>query len=173
MDDVADYNSDFQAFDQTNQRTEWALSSFDQRHRVVAYGIWTAPGSVQISPMLRGNSSRPFNLLAGFDLNADRHDTTDRPAGAGRNTGIGPSFWTLDSRVARSFALGERGRLELMAEAFNVLNRLNLASVNNVVGNVPGPFRISGRHDRTPSEPLGFTSAQEARRIQLGVRVRF
>jgi hypothetical protein len=45
--------------------------------------------------------------------------------------------------------------------------------VNNTVGNMPGPFRVRGRHDRTPSEPLGFTAALDPRRVQLGVRVSF
>ena len=36
IDDVVDFNSDFQANDQLNLRAERALSSFDQRHKVVA-----------------------------------------------------------------------------------------------------------------------------------------
>jgi hypothetical protein len=35
----------------------------------------------------------------------------------------------------------------------------------------PGPFNLHGRSDRSPSELLGFTSAFEARKLQLGVRV--
>ena len=60
-----------------------------------------------------------------------------------------------------------------MAEGFNLLNHLNFATVNNVVGNIPGPFNLHGRDDRTPSQPLGFTSAFDSRRIQLGVRFSF
>jgi hypothetical protein len=109
----------------------------------------------------------------GYDLNGDRHDTTDRPAGAGRNTGIGPDFWSLDLRVGRSFKLHETTSLDFTAEAFNLFNHLNYASINNVVGNITGPFNLTGRADRTPSQPLGFTSAFDSRRIQLGARVRF
>jgi hypothetical protein len=69
--------------------------------------------------------------------------------------------------------MGEGRTIELMAEGFNVFNQLNYLSVNNVVGNIPGPFRLRGRHDRGPSQPLGFTSAAEPRRIQLGVRYSF
>jgi hypothetical protein len=60
-----------------------------------------------------------------------------------------------------------------MAEGFNVFNRLNFGGVNNVVGLLPGPFRLEGRKDRSPSEPLGFTSAHEVRRLQLGLRLVF
>jgi hypothetical protein len=129
--------------------------------------------NIMVTPVLRANSGRPFNLLAGFDLNGDRHSTTDRPALAGRNTGKGPDFWTVDLRVTRRLPLGERRQLELMGEAFNVLNRLNFRSVNNTVGNIAPPFDLSGRRDLGPSQPLGFTSAFDPRRIQLGVRLSF
>jgi len=172
-DEVTDYVIDYESFDQTNQRADRSLSSFDERHKVVAYALWSAPGKLQVSPIFRANSARPFNLLAGYDLNQDRHDTSDRPAGAGRNTGIGPNFWTFDLRVGRSLALNDRVRAEFTAEAFNLFNRLNYSSINNVVGNIPGPFNLHGRKDRGPSDPLGFSSAYDARRIQLGVRFRY
>ncbi|MEX2262775.1 MAG: TonB-dependent receptor [Bryobacteraceae bacterium] len=186
IDEVLDFNSDFQPNDQTDLRAERALSAFHQKHKFVMYGVLQAPHAGQgqgalrqlvsdfvFSPIFRANSARPFNLLTGFDLNQDRHSTTDRPVFAGRNTGMGPSFWTFDARLSRRLPFGERKNLELMAEFFNLFNNLNFASVNNVVGNMPGPFNVTGRHDRTPSEPLGFTSALETRRVQLGVRLSF
>jgi hypothetical protein len=178
IDEVVDFNSDFQANDQTNLRAEKALSAFDQRHKVVIYGVFQSPVSgplrnFVLTPIFRANSARPFNLLVGAELNQDRHSTTDRPVFAGRNTGIGPAFYTFDLRVGRKFALTEKASVELLAEGFNLANHLNFASVNNTVGNLEPPFRVTGRSDRTPSQPLGFTSAFEARRIQLGVRFRF
>jgi len=171
IDDVVDYN--FEAFDQTNLRKEHALSSFHQTHRVVAYGMWQLPFALESSWILRANSGRPFNLLAGYDLNQDRNDQTDRPAFAGRNTGTGPAYWAIDIRLARSFAVGERRKLDFTAEAFNLLNHLNFSSVNNIVGNMRGPYNVTARDDRLPSQPLGFTSAFESRKIQLGVRLSF
>jgi hypothetical protein len=178
IDEETDYNSDFQANDQTNLRAERALSSFDQRHKVVIYGVLQSPGSgwlkgFTLSPIFRANSGRPFNLLAGADLNNDRHSTTDRPMLAGRNTGKGPGFWTLDTRLSRRFRIGENRTVELLAEGFNLLNHLNYSSVNNVVGNISGPFNLRGRDDRSPSQPLGFTAAFDPRRIQLGARFTF
>ena len=173
-DEVTDYNSDFQANDQTNLRAERSLSSFDQRHKFVAFGLWQAPGGLQLTPIFRANSGRPFNLLTGIDINNDQHSTTDRPPGAGRNTGHGPSFVTFDMRLAKQVRLGgERRVLQLTAEAFNLTNTLNYSSVNNTVGLLAPPFRVTGRDDRTPSEALGFTSAFDARRVQLGVRFSF
>ncbi len=189
IDDVTDFNSDFQANDQTNLNAERALSAFDQRHKFVAYAYLQSPfhttsgnslaknivADFALTPILRGNSARPFNLLTGVDLNGDRHSTTDRPVHAGRNTGIGPDFWTFDLRLARQIRLGNESRiLEVTAEAFNLLNRLNYASINNTVGpSFAAPFRVEGRSDVSPSTPLGFTSATDARRIQLGARFSF
>ena len=173
MDETTDFNSDFQPNDQLDRRAEWALSSFDQRHKVVSYASVQTKGDFLLLPIFRYTSARPFNLLAGTELNNDRHNTTDRPFFAGRNTGIGPSYTGVDLRVVKRLGMGEGRTIELMAEGFNVFNQLNYLSVNNVVGNIQGPFRLRGRHDRGPSQPLGFTSAAEPRRIQLGVRFLF
>jgi hypothetical protein len=172
-DDVTDYSLDYEASNQTDSNAEHGPSSFDQRHKFVAYALWSVPGKVRLSPVFRANSGRPFNLLVGYDLNQDRHDTNDRPAFAGRNTGIGPGFWTFDLRMARDFRLSEASRLELVAEGFDLFNHLNFSSVNNTVGNIPGPFNVRGMASRSPSDPLGFTSASPGRRIQLGVRIKF
>ena len=174
-DEVTDFNSDFQANDQSNLRAERSLSAFHQRHKFVVYGVWQAPGKLQVAPIFRANSGRPFNLLVGADINADRHSNTDRPPGAGRNTGIGPAFYTVDLRLSKRIRLGssEHRSVELLAEGFNLSNRLNYSSVNNTVGLLRGPFNVTGRHDRSPSEALGFTSAFDPRRIQLGVRLSF
>src|SRR5262249_2539316 len=140
LDTTTDFNSDFGPFDNTNLAGERGLSSFDQRHNVVATGILATTnksqflGGWQLSPILRYNSSHPFNLLAGADVNGDRHSTNDRPIGAGRNTGIGPDFIDFDLRLTKAFRLTEGAQLQFLAEGFNLLNRSNFASVNNVVG---------------------------------------
>src|SRR5262249_40319014 len=175
--------------DQTNVRLERALSAFDQRHKFVVYSLLESPyhtgsgnsvlsnilADFVLTPIFRANGTRPFNLLAGVDLNGDRHSTTARPAFAGRNTGIGPNFWTFDLRLARRIGLRSENRnLELMFEAFNLFNRLNFASVNNTVGpTFPPPYNVRARKDVGPSVALGYTSAFDPRRIQLGFRLNF
>jgi hypothetical protein len=128
-----------------------------------------------VTPIFRANSARPFNLLTGAELNGDRHSSTDRPVMAGRNTGIGPDFWTVDLRLTRTIKLrSETRRLEVMLEGFNLFNRLNFSSVNNTVGtNFAPPYRVNASRALGPSSPLGFTSAFDARRIQLGLRFSF
>lgn len=190
FDTSTDFNSDFGPQDNTSLGIERALSDFDQRHKFTAAAVIDSPwknailSGFEVSPIVRYNSGHPFNLLAGSDVNGDRHSTNDRPIGAGRNTGLGPSYAAFDMRLSRLFKLGEKANLQLIAEGFNIANHTNFASVNNVVGLGYGlptaiggagatTFRVSGTSAVGPSQPLGFTSALPKREIQLGVRLSF
>ena len=60
---------------------------------------------------------------------------------------VGPLYWQLDTALARSFAVAERQKVEVRAEAFNVLNGVRF---NNpaVVLSSPNTFgRILGAQD--------------------------
>lgn len=179
IDEVTDFNSDFGPVDQADLASERGQSAFDQRHKVVLAAILESPwknrvlSGFQVSPIVRYNSSHPFNLLAGTNVNNDRHSTNDRPPGAGRNTGVGPDYVTFDMRLSRQLKLTEEASVHLIAEGFNIFNRTNFGSANNVVGIIAPPFNLSGTEAASPSQPLGFTSAFAKREIQLGIRVSF
>ncbi len=189
FDQVTDYNSDFRAFDQLDDNPEYSLSAFDQRHKFVIYSIISSPWrnpvlrDFTLTPIIRANSGRPFNLLAGSDVNGDRSTNGDRPllrlngldqGAIPRNVGKGPSFATFDMRLTRKIGFSETMSLDLTVEAFNLLNRLNFASVNNTVGAFfPTTVDVRGNPNVGPSSPLGFTSAFDPRRIQLGAKFRF
>jgi hypothetical protein len=186
FDTTTDFNSDFGPFDNTNLSGERALSNFDQRHKVVVAIIGDTGNSggrifsnFQLSPVFKYNSGHPFNLLAGADVNGDRHSTNDRPVGAARNTGLGPDYMDFDMRITRRFKMGDRANLQILAEGFNLANRTNYASVNNLVGTkVQGTtFNVHGfaANAATTSlaTPLVFTSAFPMRQLQLGIRIGF
>jgi hypothetical protein len=180
IDDATDFNSDYAAFDEVDLAAERALSDFDQRHKVTLAAVLDSPwksralAGFELSPIFNYHSGHPFNLLAGADINGDNHFTNDRPPGAGRNTGLGPDFASLDLRLSRTFKLTEKAGLQFLAESFNLTNRTNYASVNNVVGAGFGPpFNVQGSASLSPSQPLGFTSDFPKREIQLGVRLSF
>jgi hypothetical protein len=130
-----------------------------------------------LTSVIRANSGRPFNILTGYDNMGDGQVNTHRPLGAGRNLGHGPAFFSIDVRATKMlrFSAGALDSLELTVEAFNLLNRTNFQSVNNIVGTLtldqlPDP--LVG-HRGNPVTPLAFTSAYDARQLQFGVRARF
>lgn len=195
FDTTTDFNSDFGPAVQTNLAGERALSNFDQRHKVVAAAVldtgnlgdsgWQRVTSgFQFAPIFRYNSGHPFNLLAGADVNGDRHSTNDRPIGSARNTGLGPGFTSFDMRITRTFKMNDRTNLQVLAEGFNLFNHTNFASVNNVVGpNFGRPataggfgsttFNVHGSTQPFSNVPLAYTSAFPMRQIQLGARIAF
>jgi hypothetical protein len=175
IDDTTDFITDLQPANQLDLRSERALSSFDQRHRLVVAAVFQAPIRLTVAPIYTVASGRPFNLLLGFDANGDTQPNTDRPHLAGRNTGRGPGFMGLDLRIAREFEIrnADGVRLEGIVEVFNAFNRVNYSGVNNVVASRPlSSYHVKGK-EAAPTEPLGFTSAFDPRQIQLGVKVRF
>src|SRR5271154_5391864 len=127
IDNVSDFNSDYSPFNATCLKCDRSLSDFDQRQKVVFAGVFTSPfdnskifGGFELAPIFSYNSGHPFNLLAGADINSDGHFTNDRPPGAGRNTGLGPSYTDFDMRLSRAFKLNEKISLALTAEGFNL-----------------------------------------------------
>jgi hypothetical protein len=178
MDDAPDIT--YWSSNQVQPGAERALSSFDQRHRLVIASIIESPfksqglGGFELAPVLEYDSPHPFNLYSGADVNGDRTDFADRPPGVGRNTGIGPNYLRMDLRLSRRIRLSKKTGLQLTAEAFNVANRTNYATINDEVGaSFAAPFNAHGSAKLLPSEPLGFTSAFPKREIQLGARFSF
>jgi hypothetical protein len=195
FDTGTDFNSDYGPQDPTNLGADRGLSEFDQRHKVVVAGVLESPwknpflSGFQLAPIFTYNSGHPFNLLAGGEVNGNNHTTNERPIGAGRDTGLGPSYTNFDMRLSWQHKVSEKAKLQLTAEGFNIANHTNFASVNNEVSplfgiGAPCPiagtcatgnttFNVHGSSALSPSQPLGFTSAFPKREIQLGVRLTF
>ena len=117
------------------------------------------PLGFSLATVLTARSALPHNVTTGTDDNRDGSPTTDRPRGVSRNSGRGAALFQGDVRIKKTFAFGVR-RLELVAEAFNLTNRLNWTFPVNFVrgGAVAYPT------------PLG---AELPRELQFGVRVLF
>ena len=56
--------------------------------------------------------------------------SSSRFPGKTRNSFTGPGLANVDFRIARDFRFGERARLSLLGEAFNLFNFTNFFSVN-------------------------------------------
>ena len=189
IDEATDYNSSYEPHLQWDARGELALSHFHRGHRFVANAVVQSPrkaargrgfghnllSDFTFSGILLARSFAPFNLETGFDNVGDRHTDTHRPWGLGRNVGVGPAFFGMDIRLTRSFSLSERVNLQVVGEAFNLLNRSNFRGVNGQVGNrslEEIPDRPTGRRGNV-TEPFSFTSAFDPRQFQFSLRLSF
>lgn len=119
---------------------ERALSNQDARHRFVANFVLDAPShgpwrNFEFSSIITVQSPRPFTEFVGFDANNDGNPVSDRVGESGRNTYAGDNLRSWDLRLSRMvYFPRERYRLQLIADAFNVLNRPNVDEVYSVYG---------------------------------------
>ncbi|MEW6732497.1 MAG: TonB-dependent receptor [Acidobacteriota bacterium] len=164
-------------------RDERSLSVQDVRNRFVASGVWNLNYTknplltgFQISGILNLTTGRPYNLIAGVDLNANGDNPPgDRPNGLGRNVGITPGFASFDLRLVRIVTFKERYQIQAIAEAFNIFNRVNISEVARVFPpDAQGRFNLP-RQDgsRFIAEPRQFRNAFSPRQFQLGFRFQF
>jgi Carboxypeptidase regulatory-like domain len=79
----------------------------------------------------------------------------------GRNPFTTPGFFQFDLRVSRRFAMGERLKLDVIADAFNLTNRLNVAAVNQLCD--PGSSTSCAA-----GQP---TAAYDARQFQFALKL--
>jgi hypothetical protein len=118
---------------------ERANSNQDVRHRFIGNFTVDTPNksfvrNFELSGIVTLQSARPFAMFVGFDANGDTNPVTDRVGLAARNTYWGDSLKAVDLRISRFFKLGERIRMDLMMDAFNVFNRPNVDEVTSVYG---------------------------------------
>jgi Carboxypeptidase regulatory-like domain/TonB dependent receptor len=152
--------------------SEWALSRQHLAHRFTLSFLEQVPRSVPLlrdfkfSSLVAIESGRPYTVFTGFDANADGNPFSDRPGTLGRNTLSGPSFASVDARVARPIKLTERLNSEFNIDFFNLFNRVNIRNINTFYGSsnlaVP-PVAVFG----TPSEVFN------PRQIQFGFKLKF
>jgi hypothetical protein len=79
----------------------------------------------------------------------------------GRNAFTGPGFFEVDLRVGKRIPLGERLRLDLLADAFNLFNRTNVAAVDQTCAPSVGLVCTAGQP----------TAAYDARQFQFALKL--
>ncbi|HEX3281606.1 MAG TPA: TonB-dependent receptor [Pyrinomonadaceae bacterium] len=191
---------------------EFGPTRIDERHRIVASGLFELPYGFQIAPIVQFATARPYSLNAGSDIDGDGRSTVDRvctgfdartllqaviagavPAGAiapgCRQTSVNSqrkgfvvngtaieersgNFFNVDTRVTKTFAIGERVKVKAYINFFNIFNRENLSfgdrlGLSNLssAGTFAQPSSLYGP-GFGPPVGLPFT-------IQLGGRVEF
>ena len=70
------------------------------------------------------------NIYGGAMSSSSGSATTGRPPQIGRNSIIGPGFNDVDFRITRDIPIHERIHMQVVGEAFNLLNHTIITSVN-------------------------------------------
>jgi len=127
----------------------------------------------QISLIAQVQAGRPYNALVAFDLNGDANSQNDRTPGVGRNTIMGPNFAGVDARISRDIPLhGERVRLRIIAEAFNLTNRANFTSGSSAsIANTQ--YNFSAGFFRPTANFLQKVAVSDPRILQLAAKIIF
>ncbi|MGA2899934.1 MAG: TonB-dependent receptor [Candidatus Acidiferrales bacterium] len=160
-----------------NRGLERANSNQDVRQRFVTNFTGTTPihsilRNFSMSSIVTLQTGRPFTMFVGFDANGDTNPVTDRVGNLGRNTYVGDPLYSWDLRISRYFQIRERLRLDLMVDAFDLLNRPNVDEVTSVYGAavicggtaVPTNYRDKATRETqaqaaafNPTDPATFT----------------
>jgi hypothetical protein len=140
----------------------WRLGGVLQYYSRPPFNITTGANTKQAT------SQRP--CAPGFSLaaNGGTNPCTEALAGAviGRNSGVGFDFFSLNTRLSRTFDLTGRVKLEGMAEAFNSLNHRNDMIPNGTWG--------TGTYPTVSNATFGqATAVGDPRNVQLGLRISF
>ena len=182
---------------------EYGRSDLDVRHRFIFSPVYET-GTFRYSEnkivrallsdyiftgIFTAQSGIAYSALVTGDPNGDGIFSTDRVPGTRRNEFSTPAIYQVDMRVGRVIRFGERYRLSLFVEGFNIFNRANVQSVNRnlygfsnagTVGGVALPARLSPAaiNFGTPSgfvssSPSFTTNSSYNRELQLGIRFDF
>ncbi|MBS1841312.1 MAG: TonB-dependent receptor [Acidobacteria bacterium] len=142
----------------TGTDTRLDLGASQARPSVVTSGGTTSPfiPGVQfgVADVCLTNSGSPFTVPG-----------VAPPGGCngnlGRNAFRGPGFLQIDLRISKAIPLGEKLKLNLIADGFNLLNRTNVAAVNQLCDPSAGATCLAGQP----------TAAYDARQFQFALKL--
>ena len=143
-------------------------SDTDVRHVFVVSGTYEAPFGIRVGGIAFARSGFPYTGVVGLDSDGDGFSSNgsygDRPASLARNSFQYPATVTVDMSVAYDVKLVGAQRLEVRFDVFNLANRKNISSVNNIIGLDPS----------TPPATFGtVTGVRDQRQAQIALRYRF
>jgi hypothetical protein len=125
--------------------------------------VGTGPGTT--SPFIPGVVFVPANVCLDNSGAPFAVPLVAPPAGCignlGRNRFTSPNFFEWDMRLSRRIPIGERFKLDLIADAFNLFNRTNIAAVNQTCDPIAGATCFAGQP----------TASYDARQFQFALKV--
>ena len=163
-----------------------ANGATDIRHRLVFSFVWEGGNASrfgntfargllshwELGVITQAQSGRWFNDVTTGDPGNDSNTANDRSPLIGRNTIRGPEFITADARISKDIPLlGERVRVRLIGEFFNLTNRANFNGIQTTrytfsMVNGSGIFRPTANF-------LATQTTFDPRIIQLAARIVF
>jgi hypothetical protein len=129
-------------------------------------------------------SGRPVNLTVAGDPNQDDNSDNDRLPEARRNSFLGPDYASTDARLSRRLYVGDRLKIDLVVESFNLFNRDNkLVTIteNGLTSDSVHFEKISSQiginyfpgHFQVPTNPVQVTNSFPPRQVQLALKLAF
>jgi outer membrane receptor protein involved in Fe transport len=193
---VASFSVPFNPFDQQGEN---GLSNFDRRHKFVfslVYNTHYKKDNKTAHALLNGWTISPiYNAFSGARYTGNLSGTPSTAFGFSQAGGVNgsngsqrfallprnyfkqPPIKYLDLRLSRRFPIGEKAKIEVMAEAFNFFNRTQVTSVNNTIYSVgtqvagqPAPL-VYNQAFGTTTGADGFFFRE--RQVQVAVRFEF
>ncbi len=105
-------------------------SDFALRHTFEVHGLVTLPLKLQFSSVFRAQSGFRYSQTSGLGTDQDGNGQFNgRDLQTGRNAFTAPPFVNMDMRVARTFVIRERFKLQALFEFFNLFNNANPAAI--------------------------------------------
>ncbi len=183
--------------DVNNLALESGRSNFDSRHRFGASVVWQPNyfkngsralrallNGYTISPTVSAGSAGPFTGAISGNTPSGSGATSFGILGAGGSNrppwiprNAFQSFRTVNVnlRLSRTFTIKERAKLEVLGEAFNLFNHVNVTSVGTTLygtgGTLSAPTLTLDNTFRVPASSSNSLIAE--RQIQLGIRFEF
>ena len=172
--------SNFQVGNDLHLELNEGPTDFDIHHNFTLSGTALVPrtGGLNLSWVARALSGTPFTLTNG-NVDPDLNGVQAEPLPAGdysgngndpytvkgfeshRNGARGPGFLNIDMRFGYGFNLGNRRKLEVSADVFNMTNHTNFA---NPTGNqASAQFLLL----------TAYSTSYAPRKVQLGARFEF
>jgi hypothetical protein len=200
-------------FNPFDQAAEGGLSAFDRRHKFVASVVYNTQyknkdnkvahallNGWTIAPIVSMFSgARYTGTTSGSNVTGAAFFGPSQAGGVnGANSSLRfayvpnnffkqPPIKYVDLRVSRRFSIGEKAKLEVLAEGFNIFNRTEVTSVNSTIYNIIACTAAGAPDVRctTPSKVIasfntafGTTTGADGfffreRQVQLAVRFEF
>jgi len=184
-----------------NPKANYGNSNYDVPNRFVAWGLLTWPGTAtgwqkflengwHLNPVLQIQNGLPYSAAVSGTISGAAASGLVGSGSSGYLLQIGrdtykmPTTADLDARLQKDIPITERFNLELLGEAFNLFNHMNVTSVNSTAYSIGSTGTLTYQAFNAgggKSAQSGFGAITNAdstfvysqRQIQLGLKLDF